>query len=168
LTYHNSREDALIEELKIQIELDVVKSVEYMNESFARVNGFFGRDISGENHPNYGKNHSEETKKKISAGNKGKKHSAESKKKNSDAHKGKKVSEETLKKMSDARKDENNPRARKIRAFNTETLEEIIFLTVGFASKYFNKPRQYISNVILGKRKNKLFPWTFAYSEISL
>lgn len=66
LSYHENREDALTEELKIQLELNVVKSHEYMNESFARVNGFFGRDTSGEKHPQYGNSLSEETKNKIS------------------------------------------------------------------------------------------------------
>jgi hypothetical protein len=66
LSYHEDREAALSEELKIQLELNVVKSNEYMNESFAKVNGFFGRDTSGENHPQYGNTLSEETKNKIS------------------------------------------------------------------------------------------------------
>jgi hypothetical protein len=52
-------------------------------------NPMFGKN--GENHPRYGKHHSEETKKKMS-----------------DAHKGKYPSEETRKKMSDANKGENN------------------------------------------------------------
>jgi group I intron endonuclease len=43
----------------------------------------------GKNHPMYGKNHSEETKTKISEGNKGKTHSEKSKTKISDALKGK-------------------------------------------------------------------------------
>ncbi|NBX95416.1 MAG: hypothetical protein EBQ88_01415 [Betaproteobacteria bacterium] len=66
LSYHDTREEAIKEELRRQIELDVIKSLDYMNESLARVNGFFGRDTSGENHPQYGKTLSEETKNKIS------------------------------------------------------------------------------------------------------
>ena len=66
LSYHDTREEAIKEELRRQIELDVIKSLDYMNESLARVNGFFGGDTSGENHPQYGKTLSEETKNKIS------------------------------------------------------------------------------------------------------
>jgi len=61
---------------------------------------------SGENHPLFGKKHSEESRKKMSDNNTGegnpnfgKKHSAETRKKLSDAQKGKKHSEETRKKM---------------------------------------------------------------------
>ena len=64
-------------------------------------------DCSGENHPMFGKKHSEETKKKLSdshkgkpSPNKGKPMSEEQKKKLSLAHKGKHHSEETKKKMS--------------------------------------------------------------------
>lgn len=55
LSYHNSRKDALEEELKIQIENNVVKSNDYMNESLAIVNGMFGRDVKGEYNPMFGK-----------------------------------------------------------------------------------------------------------------
>lgn len=47
----------------------------------------------GENHPLYGKNHSEETKRKISKANKGNHHSEETKQKMSIAKKGKRLSE---------------------------------------------------------------------------
>jgi hypothetical protein len=67
LSLHGTREEAIEKELELQIEHNVVKSSEYMNESLARVNGFFGRDVSGENNPNYGHELSEETKKKISS-----------------------------------------------------------------------------------------------------
>jgi endogenous inhibitor of DNA gyrase (YacG/DUF329 family) len=78
---------------------------------------------SKENHPMFGKYHSEETKKKMSDAKKGENNpnygkccSEETKKKMSDAQKGKNnhnygkhPSEETKKKMSDAKKGENNP-----------------------------------------------------------
>jgi hypothetical protein len=75
---------------------------------------------SGENHPFFGKHHTEKTKRKISDTEKGKHCSEESKKKMSDAKKGEKnpnygkhPSEETRKKMSDANKGkmggENHP-----------------------------------------------------------
>lgn len=57
-----------------QIELDVVKSNEYFNESLASVDGMFGRDVSGKLNPMFGKTSevnkgkvlSKETRKKIS------------------------------------------------------------------------------------------------------
>ena len=77
---------------------------------------------SGENHPQYGKKHSEETKKKIGEfkkGNKnmlGKKHSEETKKRLSELNKGKpnpnkgiKMSDETRMKMSEAKKGKPSP-----------------------------------------------------------
>ena len=110
LSYHSSREDALEEELKIQIELDVVRSIEYMNESLARVNGFFGRDTSGENHPQYGRTLSEETKNKISNTLTGRIEPEETRKKKSlsklgekNSFYGKKHSEETKNKISESK-----------------------------------------------------------------
>ena len=52
---YESRKDALKNELKKQKELNVVKSDLYFNESFASVNGMFGRDVKGKNNPMYGK-----------------------------------------------------------------------------------------------------------------
>jgi hypothetical protein len=70
---------------------------------------------SKENHPNYGKHHSEEAKKKMSDAHKGKYHSEKTKKKMSEAKKGennpnygKHPSMETRKKLSDAEKGEKN------------------------------------------------------------
>jgi hypothetical protein len=61
----------------------------------------------------FGKHHSEETRKKLSAAKLGKHCSEETKKKLSDANKGKHHSEETRKKMSDAKRGENHPFFRK-------------------------------------------------------
>ena len=58
----------------------------------------------GENHPFFGKHHSEETRKKIGEAKKGKYLSAETRKKMSETRKGKSLSAETRKKMSEARK----------------------------------------------------------------
>lgn len=55
LSEHNSRSEALIEEYNIQKERNVVKSDEYFNEAYANINGFFGRDVSGEVNPMYGR-----------------------------------------------------------------------------------------------------------------
>ena len=72
LSTHETRESALEEELKIHIEKDVVKSIDYMNESVASVNGFFGRSGSGVESPTFGRKHSDEAKKKMSDSKKGK------------------------------------------------------------------------------------------------
>jgi hypothetical protein len=48
LSYHETRQDALSEELRIQKEQNVVKSNEYINESLASKNGFFGMAITDE------------------------------------------------------------------------------------------------------------------------
>lgn len=73
------------------------------------------RSFKGENNPFYGKKHTEETLKKLSAINKGKPstfkgrhHTEESKRKLSEAHTGLKFSEESKLKMSESRKGENN------------------------------------------------------------
>jgi hypothetical protein len=99
LSYHDTRLDALSEELKLHIEYDVVKSKDYINESFATVNGFFGRDVSGENHPMWGKKHSEETKKKLRFARKNRVIKEETKRKISESNKGKIMSEEQKEKL---------------------------------------------------------------------
>lgn len=76
--------------------------------------------LIGEKNPFYGRNHSDETKKKISESNKGKHRSDEVKKRMSVSRKGKfcgennpnygkHPSEETRRKMSEKRRGENNP-----------------------------------------------------------
>ena len=85
--------------------------------------GFSSEDVRGENHPNYGKSPSQETRDKISKGNKGKKLTQETKDKISKAtsgennpmygkpgtRRGKKLTQETKDKMSKAHSGENNP-----------------------------------------------------------
>ena len=66
LSYHKLRKDALAEELRLQKKHFVVKNSEYFNESYAQVNGYFGRDISGKLHPRFGDKHTEESKRKMS------------------------------------------------------------------------------------------------------
>jgi translation initiation factor 1 (eIF-1/SUI1) len=53
-SYHTTKTEAVCEELKLQLELSVVTSTDWINESYAKVNGFFGRDVSGNLNPNYG------------------------------------------------------------------------------------------------------------------
>ena len=57
--------------------------------------------LRGEKHPNYGKHHSEETKRKIAEGNKGKIVSEETRKKMSEVNKGRTYSEEYKQRMSE-------------------------------------------------------------------
>ena len=57
--------------------------------------------LQGEKHPNYGKHHSEETKRKIAEGNKGKTVSEETRKKISEINKGRTYSEEYKQRMSE-------------------------------------------------------------------
>lgn len=64
LSYHSTREEALKEELRLQQLHLVVTSEKYFNESYASLNGFFGRDIKGELNPFYGKTHTQESKDK--------------------------------------------------------------------------------------------------------
>jgi len=49
------RKITLIHELKLQKKHQVVKNDKYINLAYACINGFFGRDVSGENNPMYGK-----------------------------------------------------------------------------------------------------------------
>jgi len=72
INYYDNRNDALSAELKIQKEKNVVKSDDYINESFATINGFFDSSNRGKTHPSYGKKMSEESRKKMSDAKKGK------------------------------------------------------------------------------------------------
>ena len=67
LSYHSTREEALQEELRLQLLHKVKTSEKYFNESYAAPNGYFGRDITGELNPFYGKTHSQESKDKRNA-----------------------------------------------------------------------------------------------------
>lgn len=55
LSMHDTREEALAEELRLQKENDVVKSAEWINEALAQPKGFAGRDVSGAANPMYGR-----------------------------------------------------------------------------------------------------------------
>ena len=55
LSKHNTRLEAMEEELRLHKLYDVVKSDQYINQSYATINGFFGRDVSGELNPMFGK-----------------------------------------------------------------------------------------------------------------
>lgn len=55
LSKHDTREEALKEELRLQKKHFVVKNKKYFNESYASINGYFGREMKGEAHPQFGK-----------------------------------------------------------------------------------------------------------------
>jgi hypothetical protein len=103
LSTHDTRQQSLDAELQLQIKNDVVKSKLFFNEAFASPNGYFGRDISGVNHPQYGKTHSESARRKMSLSLMGRITSTETKMKISKANKGRIVSDETKNKMSKIR-----------------------------------------------------------------
>lgn len=113
LSYHETRKEALANELVIQKENNVVHSTEYFNESYASVNGFFGRKVTGVDSPAYGKTNKSNTgrkltekhKQNISKGNMGKLHSNKTKNKISESHKGMTYSDETKQKLSDMAKE---------------------------------------------------------------
>ncbi|WPK33751.1 hypothetical protein [Escherichia phage AV109] len=54
LSEHPTREEALKVEKDYQIRVQAHKNPLYMNMSLASPTGFFGRDVSGKNHPLYG------------------------------------------------------------------------------------------------------------------
>lgn len=127
LSEHETRTEAFEMELHLQKSFNVVKSKLFFNESFAVINGCFGRNVNGINNPMFGKKQTEYTKllikekrghnkryllsnehkKIISKTHKGKIVSEETRKKLSIASKGKVVSEETKRKISDKLKGVN-------------------------------------------------------------
>lgn len=111
---------------------------------------------SGENHPMYGKKHSEETRELISlakkgwkgywCGKKGKdnpnygsKRTLESRKRMSLAAKGRKRSEETRGLMSLAKKGGNNPKAKKVLIINNENGETKVFGSIKDAHEFISQ-----------------------------
>ena len=55
LSRHKTRQDAILEEYRLQKKYDVVRSDKYFNEAYATVNGSHGRDVSGSNNPMFGR-----------------------------------------------------------------------------------------------------------------
>jgi hypothetical protein len=72
ISTHDSSKEARDKELKFHRHLNVVKSDMYINRALAKPNGFHGTDVSKENHPRWGKQHSTKSKQLIGAKNKGK------------------------------------------------------------------------------------------------
>lgn len=132
LEVYGCKEEALQAEIELHIQYDVAKNPRFANKARA-TSTKFTCELSGENHPNYGKllpeetrrkmsesrkgkTPSEETRKKISEANRGEKnanygksHSKSAREKMSESHKGKTLSEETRIKISEACKGERNP-----------------------------------------------------------
>jgi hypothetical protein len=52
---HQTRKEAIDEELRLQKLYGVVRSPFWINEAYAQVHGYAGRDVSGVNNPMYGK-----------------------------------------------------------------------------------------------------------------
>jgi group I intron endonuclease len=112
--------------------------------------------LSGENHPMYGKHHSEETKQKMSEN-----HADFSGENNPRYGKGyliagenhpmygKHHSEESKQKMSETMKGRNNPKAKSVICLTTKR----IFFTGVDAADYYNTHQQSISKCCKGKRK---------------
>ena len=65
----SSREDAMVEELRVQRQYDVVSSDRFLNESFAIPNGFFGRDVSSSNNPMFGRSRTGEKRSEATCRN---------------------------------------------------------------------------------------------------
>lgn len=117
----------------------------------------------GENHPMYGKQHSEKTKEKMRENHKGflnKQHTEETKKKMSESHKGDKcynygkhLSEETKEKLSKAFAKENNPmwcKGKKVICIETQE----IFPSLGEAERRTGINISRISECCRGIRKS--------------
>jgi len=71
ISLHQNDIESREKELQLQKLLNVVKSTFYVNESYARVNGFHGRDVKKENHPRWQTTNSTEHRNKISKSTKG-------------------------------------------------------------------------------------------------
>ncbi len=106
---YNDRQEATNKEYKLQVALKVINNDMYINQAVAAKDGFFGRIVTGKNHPNYRNNHltgkklTEEHKKNQSlshVGFTGKRHKESSKKRQSTTQIGKQFSEESKIKMS--------------------------------------------------------------------
>lgn len=131
LSIYGTRKEALKAELDFQIEHNVVKSDQWINQSLARANGFFGASMKGV--PK-----SDETRQKISASMKGVPKSAETRKKLSDANSGEKNpsygkprSAETKAKLSAAQKGKTGQKHQASKLTDKERLEIIDLLKSG-------------------------------------
>ena len=151
ISTHNTRSEAIDFELELQKSFDVVKSNNFFNESFASINGMFGRDVSGSNNPMYGKTHTEKTKKILSEkrGNcKRFEITDEFRNKVSNIHKGKITSDETKQKISETKKGMIS--TFKGKKHSEETKEKLRKENLG--KKHNEETRKKISEIGKGKK----------------
>lgn len=104
ISYHDTKPEAIYKELQVQKIFNVVKNPLFVNMAYAAPNGFFGRDVSGNNNPIFGKGYL------ISAALKGKPKSEEHKAtmKGNKRAAGKPKSEEHKRKLSESNKGKHN------------------------------------------------------------
>ncbi|APC25634.1 GIY-YIG catalytic domain-containin endonuclease [Only Syngen Nebraska virus 5] len=133
----------------------------------------------GEKNPMYGKEHTEESKKKISESNTGKTRTEESKKKISEArigmifsedHKkkisesntGKTRTEESKKKISEAHKGDKNHRSKKVYQYTMDGTYIRPFSSCGEAGRHLGKGHSYIAACARGEREDAYtFRWSY-------
>ena len=111
ISEHKTRVSAMEAELEVQKKMGVVKSDRFINESYASVNGMFGRGVKGDANPMFGKTHTDESKEimRIKRGHdKRYEPTDEHREICSKTHKGKIVSDETREKISKNRKGKNS------------------------------------------------------------
>jgi len=72
--------------------------------------------------------------------------------------------EELRKKMSIAMSGYRNPSAKKIKAINIKTNEQIIFDSGVDCAKYFNKSNSLICAILNNRKPNKFVDWVFCYA----
>jgi hypothetical protein len=92
LMVFESNEEALAAEIVLHTAYDVAKNPHFANKAKQTSTGFTTEGLTGENHPFFGKTHSEETLQKMSK-----------------SHLGRPVSEETRKKLAERVRGEGNP-----------------------------------------------------------
>lgn len=166
ISNHETRLEALEEELKYQLEHDVVNRKDYINKSLARINGFFGMDVSGKNNPMYGTNR---TGEKHSGGSNISKalkqfyatERGESKKKimsenmsgDSNPMRGKEHTEEYKNKMSSRMSGENNPMYGK--KHDAHAIEKMRLSKLGENNPSCKLRKTYLANDIVVENANK-------------
>ena len=111
--------------------------------------------ILGDKHPMFGKHHSEESKRKISEGNKGKTMSEEARKKISEGNKGKTMSEEERKKISESNSGEKHHMFGK--HHSEESKRKISESLIGEKNPMYGK---YHSEELKQKRSKKVLQFT--------
>jgi hypothetical protein len=135
---------------------NVVKNPDFINQAFATVNGFCGRLIKSEDHPSFGKKHSEERRKKQSE------YAKIAMQGKGNPNFGKKASNETRKKISLSKKQYYESDRCPPPTYNQEILDKIFLLREN--KKGFKEIQEILlkDNVIISKshlgnihRKNK-------------